>query len=119
MAATSWEEPAIAALRALPQVQEATADQCCFGLMARDPSGKMELVMKPTRFLSSAPLLLKELARRCSKAHPHTRLLGGRRARQASVAPSCAALPGSSGEMAWLCRLESVERLPGVRASTI
>ena len=87
LAATSWEEPAIAALRALPQVQEATADQCCFGLMARDPSGKMELVMKPTRFLSSAPLLLKELARRCSKAHHHTRLLGGRRAAAAAIYP--------------------------------
>ena len=77
LTATSWGEPAITALRAQPQVQEVTAHQCCFGFEARDPSRSMELVMKPTRFMSSAPLLLKELARRCSRGHRHTQLLGG------------------------------------------
>ena len=60
LAATSWDEPDIRALRAQSRVQEVTAHQCCFGLEARDPSGSMELVMKPTRFMSSAPLLLKK-----------------------------------------------------------
>ena len=35
--------------------------------------------------MSSAPLLLKELARRCRGGHLHTRLLGGRRAAEAAV----------------------------------
>jgi hypothetical protein len=87
LTATSWDEPSVAALRALPQVQEVTAHQCCFGLAARDSSGSVELVKKPTRFLSSAPLLLKELSRRCSGGHRHTQLLGGRRAAAAAVYP--------------------------------
>ena len=41
LTATSWDEPAITALRSQPQVQEATADQCCFGLAARNPSGSI------------------------------------------------------------------------------
>jgi hypothetical protein len=85
LTATSWDEPAIKAVRA--QVEEVTAHQCCFGLDARDPSGSMELVMKPTRFMSSAPLLLQELARRCNKGHRHTQLLGGRRAAAAAIYP--------------------------------
>ena len=121
LTATSWDEPAITALRAQPQVQEATANQCCFGLAARDPSGKMELVMKPTRFLS--PLLLRSLraaaargiaTRSCWAAAVPPPL---RSTRQASAAPSCAVSPGSSGETAWLCRLESAERSPADRAS--
>jgi hypothetical protein len=33
LATTSWEEPAVKELRAHPQVQEAVAHQCCFGLL--------------------------------------------------------------------------------------
>jgi hypothetical protein len=87
LAATSWEEPGVQELRAHPQVQEATAHQCCFGLAARDPSGSVQPVLKPTRFLSSAPLLMRELARRCSGEHSHTQLLGGRRAAAAALYP--------------------------------
>jgi hypothetical protein len=50
LAATSWEEPAVKELRAHPQVQEAVAHQCCFGLVARDPRGSVQPVLKPTRF---------------------------------------------------------------------
>jgi hypothetical protein len=98
--ATSWEEPAVKELRAHPQVQEATAHQCCFGLAARDPDGSVQLVLKPTRFLSSAPLLLRELERRCSGEHRHTRLPGGRCIRQACAATSCEGSPGSIGRTA-------------------
>jgi hypothetical protein len=87
LTATSWDEPSVKGLRDHPQVQEATAHQCCFGLVARDPGGSVLPVLKPTRFLSSAPLLLQELARRCSGEHHHTRLLGGRRAAAAALYP--------------------------------
>ncbi len=87
LTATSWEEPVVRELRAHPQVHEASAHQCCFGLVARDPGGSMRPVLKPTRFLSSAPLLLRELARRCGGEHDHTRLLGGRRAAAAALYP--------------------------------
>ena len=87
LAATSWDEPAVKELRSHSQVFEISAHQCCFGLAARDPSGLMQPVLKPTRFLSSAPLLLKELARRCSGEHSHTRLLGGCRAAAAALYP--------------------------------
>jgi hypothetical protein len=87
LTATSWEEPAVKELRSHPQVREASAHQCCFGLVARDPGGSTRPVLKPTRFLSSAPLLLQELARRCGGGHDHTRLLGGRRAAAAALYP--------------------------------
>jgi len=76
--ASSWTDPILQKLRRHPAVYEATADQCRYGLVSRGADGVLRPARKPTRFLSSAPEVLKELNLRCRGNHRHTPLLNGR-----------------------------------------
>ena len=50
-----------------------------FGMSAVDRDGVRKPVLKPTRWMSNAPMLLHRLSRRCEGRHAeHARLLGGR-----------------------------------------
>ena len=73
--ASSWAEPCIVRLRERPNVFEAVGDQCRFGLRSQGEPAK-----KPTRFLSSAPHVLKELSKLCDGSHTHVQLMQGRAA---------------------------------------
>ena len=57
-----------------------TSHMCQFGMVSKGPQGNMGPVMKPTRWLSSAPALLKRLGRTCPHKHKHAQLEGGRAA---------------------------------------
>ena len=69
------------------RVGSLVGDQCEFGQAARGAAGKPAPVKKATRFLSSAPYVLKQLAVRCSGNHAHQSLLGGRAAAAAVYPP--------------------------------
>jgi hypothetical protein len=85
--ASSWAEPCMQRLRCTPGVSEAVGDQCRFGLRSAGEHGALGPAKKPTRFLSSAGCVLRELGRRCLGDHTHVRLLGGRRAADAAEYP--------------------------------
>lgn len=79
--ATSWSRPDVVRLRGMDDVTRATADMCMFGMKATDQRGQEGPVKKPTRWLSNAPALLRELGVRCNGEHDaHVHLLGGRAA---------------------------------------
>ena len=78
--ADSWQTPWIQRLRRDPRVSEVVAHQCMFGQTVVASDGQVRLVLKATRFLSSAPAVLSELDRRCSRDHVHQPLVGGRAA---------------------------------------
>jgi hypothetical protein len=75
--ASSWEVPLMKRLRSRPGVGEVVAHMCQFGMTTHSAHGAAP-VLKPTRFLSSAPEVLKSLSRRCPRDHTHQRLSGGR-----------------------------------------
>jgi hypothetical protein len=75
--AASWKEPSIAALRKLPSVFSVVSHQCMFGLMTPSGDGNA-LAMKPTRFMSNSPQMIRCLSRTCDKSHTHQPLSGGR-----------------------------------------
>ena len=85
--ADSWAVQAIARLRRDPRVGEVTAHQCAFGQTSVSPGGRVLPVRKATRFLSSAPAVLEELNRQCTRDHEHQPLVGGRAA-AAAVYPA-------------------------------
>ena len=85
--ASSWNEPCVQRLLKLPGVEVAEADQCQFGLVTADPTGKDKPALKPTRFASNSWLLLEELTRRCPRDHEHQPLMGGRAAAAAEYPP--------------------------------
>jgi hypothetical protein len=85
--ASSWAEPCMQRLRCTPGVSEAVGDQCRFGLRSAGEHGALGPAKKPTRFLSSAGCVLRELGRQCLGDHTHVRLLGGRRAADAAEYP--------------------------------
>ena len=82
--ADSWQTRWVQRLRQDARVSEVIAHQCMLGqtTMGRLP------VLKPTRFLSSAPALLDELNRKCSRDHLHHPLLGRSRAAAAAEYPA-------------------------------
>ena len=85
--ASSWAEPCMQRLRRVPGVSEAIGDQCRFGLRSAGEHGASGPAKKPTRFLSSAGCVLRELGRRCQGDHAHVRLFSGRRAADAAEYP--------------------------------
>ena len=86
--ATSWREAEVQAFRQDPRVSEVVAHQCRFGQKTwGKEAGEKLLVLKPTRFMSSAPLLLRELDRRCRGGHVHQRLFQSRAAGAAHYPP--------------------------------
>jgi hypothetical protein len=77
--AKSWHHPAILKLRELPGVGISKADQCMYGLKTRGDTAESSMpAMKPTRFMSNSPHMLKHLGQRCDKSHRHQPLEGGR-----------------------------------------
>ena len=55
-------------------------DQCRFGLQAKGEDGGYRPARKPTRFMSTAPEVLRALGLRCRGDHKHVHLLQGRAA---------------------------------------
>ncbi len=111
--ATSWSHPAIAKLLATSGVGAVVAHQCAFGLETSIAGGGRALVMKPTRFMSSAPALLEALSRKCHGGHAHATLLGGTRASDAATYPPglCKAIAHGAAE-----QLRRDNRARGIRA---
>lgn len=91
--ADSWKRQPITKLLKVHGVSAAVSDTCAFGMTSIDPSGKEELVLKPARWASNAPLLLKRLGVRCSnkgrdgRRHARATLDGKGRAAAAVVCP--------------------------------
>ena len=67
--ACSWQVPRMAALRQRQDVGEVIAHLCQYGLVTPGPNGSPMPAQKPTRFLSSAPELLKLLGKQCPGDH--------------------------------------------------
>ena len=77
--AKSWHHRAILRLRELTGVDVAKADQCIYGLKTRGDTAESSMpAIKPTRFMSNSPHMLKHLGRRCDKTHRHQQVEGGR-----------------------------------------
>ena len=62
------------------RVLEAVADQCAFGLTAKDDDGQVRPVLKPTRFLTNSVAIQRELSVRCRGCAKHALLEGSRTA---------------------------------------
>ena len=60
------------------KVLEAIADQCAFGLAAKDASGEEGPALKPTRFLTNSVAIQRELSVRCRGCAKHVPLEGSR-----------------------------------------
>ncbi len=61
---------------------------CQHGMVARDVDGVERPALKPTKWLSSAPELLKRLERRCrGGCHKHAHLIGGTKTSKAAIYP--------------------------------
>jgi hypothetical protein len=85
--ASSWSEPRMMALMKRRGVGGVVAHMCQFGMETRSGSGSLP-ALKPTRFLSSAPEILKRLERKCRGEHSHQRLSGGRASAAAVYPPA-------------------------------
>jgi len=85
--AASWKEESMKWLGGRRRVESVIAHMCPFGMKAKAPDGSVGLVLKPTRWMSSASELLKHIARRCTGDHHHTKLEGARRTSQAAIYP--------------------------------
>ena len=81
--ARSWRESYVLDLLNHKDVDSVTSHQCEYGLMSPDSNGVLQLVKKPTRWMSSSPRMLARLAKRCSGTHSHQQLVGGRAANSA------------------------------------
>ena len=88
VSAVSWQVPRMVALRRREGVGEVVAHLCQYGLVAPGPDGRPMPAQKPTRFLSSAPELLKLLGQQCSQKHEHQPLVEGRAAAAAIYPPA-------------------------------
>ena len=77
-AASSWKEPAMAALLKHADVDVVTADQCMYNLYTTGPDGEPMLAKKPTKWASNSAPMLARLQRRCDGKHPHQHLEAGR-----------------------------------------
>lgn len=63
------------------------SDMCVFGVVSKGRRGQNKLIRKPTRWLSNAPAVLREVGVLSTGAHAaHVELLGGRAAAAARYA---------------------------------
>ncbi|CAE8656778.1 unnamed protein product [Polarella glacialis] len=92
--ADSWQQGVLLRLLAVTGVGSTVGDMCAFRMMSDGPDGKEQLVLKPTRWASNAPELLKRMGVRCSnrgggrgEKHPHAALSGKARAGAAAMYP--------------------------------
>lgn len=91
MTATSWELPEVQTLRLRDGVTSVVGDMCVFNMVVPAGLGGPGLARKPTRWLTNAPELAKRLNHRCSGAHAHAPLVGGRAAHAAIYPPELVA----------------------------
>ena len=100
LGATSWKEQCIRALARVPGVGTVIGDQCQYGLKTVGQDGRPMPAKKPTRFLSSAPVVLEALSRRCRGEHRHQVLEGVGRAAAAARYPAglCRVILRGAGE---------------------
>ena len=84
--ARSWTDPEMLSLHADSRVDIAVSDQCEYGLVTPDHTGKPTPCKKPTKWASSSPRLLDRLRTRCSGKRIHQHLVGGR-AKDATLYP--------------------------------
>ena len=66
-------------------VETVKGDMCCFGMYQETERG-MQLVKKPTGFMTNASELAKQLSKKCEGGHRHVNLINGR-AKRAEVYP--------------------------------
>ena len=83
--ATSWESECMQELLAFGGTDRYHSNMCKFG-MYQEHEGKVELVKKPTSFMTNAPELGKELSKLCDGKHTHVNLVNGR-AKRAELYP--------------------------------
>ena len=86
--AVSWRVSRMQVLRQRPEVGEVVAHLCQYGLETPGQGGRAMPALKPTRFLSSAPELLKLLGMKCPQEHEHQSPMGGRAAAAAIYPPA-------------------------------
>ena len=86
MTATSWTLPCVRKILQKPGILTVDAHMCAFGLQSTDSLGT-SLVKKPTKFMTSAPLIAEALGRKCTNItqpphlqHRHVHLMNGRAA---------------------------------------
>ena len=84
--ASSWDDPRMVSLLEMDGVSQVISDQCEYGLLTPDASGKPTPARKPTQWASNSPWMLKRLSTRCSGKHKHQALEGGR-AKKAELYP--------------------------------
>ena len=86
--ATIWKMNCMLKLESHSDVQKVQIHMCRFGMLSRIGGVGSELgpVLKPTGFLTNAPLIAAELAKKCLGGHQHVNLLGGR-ASDAAIYP--------------------------------
>ena len=85
--ATSWKLPDVQRLSREMGVECIVNDACMFGMMAKGADGTVGPARKPTRWMTNAPYLARNLNRKCRGTHQaHVHLVGGRAA-QAAVYP--------------------------------
>ena len=106
--ADSWQHPAVVWIRGQPQVATIDSDMCQFGMCAKNQAGVMQLVLKPTKWMSNSRHILRRLVRSCPcrkggdnaeivpagnlraarhQLHRHTPLLSGRAAKAQEYPP--------------------------------
>ena len=91
--ASSWSEEDIHKILQSYQVGTTVGHMCQFGMTHTDSDGKVWPVLKPTRWMSSSPELLKRLGRKCERGsgsrygHKHTILFGKSKTTAAAVYP--------------------------------
>lgn len=85
--ASSWHDEQVRRLLNDRRVSTVVGHQCRYGQSAVSGIGDRLPVLKPTRFMSSAPELLSRLSLRCSRDHEHQPLTGGRAAAAARYPP--------------------------------
>jgi len=83
--AKSWALSEVQNVLQDPSVVCVRGDMCCFG-MYQDVGGRVELVKKPTGFMTNARAIAEELGIHCDGQHRHVHLLNGR-AKRAEVYP--------------------------------
>ena len=91
--AASWVEDSVQEVASLPGVAWAVGHMCQYGMTLTDRDGKTWPIMKPTRWLSSAPAILRRLGRQCPNSkgaregHKHMTLLGRDKTEKAAEYP--------------------------------
>ena len=85
--AASWVEEPMKKLMSHPSVDSVVGHMCQYQMTIADSENVVRPVLKPTRWMSTAPAILARLGRRCRGDHKHTQLLGKMRTQSAAEYP--------------------------------